>query len=188
MSEIWEHMLSEVCPRLRERNPKPAIFFDLADPEKREAGDVLRALELIGRFNAYYHTMLGLNEKEAFEVAEILGMPGLDTDLEALAGYLFAHLSVNTLVIHPVKSSCVMTKDGYFEARGPYCECPKLTTGAGDNFNAGFVFGVIAGLTMEQTLLMGMATSGYYVRYAAAPNLQELAGFLSDWAQGRLDP
>ena len=81
----------------------------------------------------------------------------------------------------------MITKDGYCVAQGPYCECPKLTTGAGDNFNAGFVFGMIAGFPMAQTLLMGMATSGYYVRNATSPNLQELIGFLSDWAHGRLD-
>ena len=187
MSEIWEHMLSEVCPRRRKRAAKPTLFFDLADPEKREAGDILRALELIGRFNAYYKTVLGLNEKEALEIAEILGMPDRGTDLEALARYLFSHMCVDTLVVHPVKSSCMVTKDGYCEARGPYCECPKLTTGAGDNFNAGFVFGAIAGLSMEQMLCMGMATSGYYVRNATSPNLRQLIGFLLDWAHDRLD-
>ena len=187
MSEIWERMLTEVHPRLSKRAAKPTIFFDLADPEKREAGDVLRALELIGRFGAHYKTVLGLNHKEALEIAEILGMSDQDASLEALARYLFSHLRVDTLVIHPVKRSCVITEDGYFEARGPYCECPKLTTGAGDNFNAGFVFGAIAGLTMEQTLLAGMATSGYYVRNAATPNRRQLVGFLSDWALGRLD-
>ena len=131
--------------------------------------------------------MLGLNEQEALEIAEILGMPDGDTDLEALARYLFSHMCVDTLVVHPVKSSCMVTKDGYCEAQGPYCECPKLTTGAGDNFNAGFVFGAIAGLSMEQMLCMGMATSGYYVRNATSPNLRQLIGFLLDWAHGRLD-
>jgi len=199
MSEIWERMLAEVLPRLSERNPKPILFFDLADPQKREAGDILHALGLIGRFGAHYQTVLGLNEKEAFEIAEILGMPGRgadrrtdgstdeSTDLEALARYLFAHMRVDTLVIHPVRSSCMITKEGYCEAPGPYCECPKLTTGAGDNFNAGFVFGAIAGLSMEQRLLMGMAASGYYVRNAASPNLRQLIGFLLDWAHDRLD-
>lgn len=187
MSEIWEHMLGEVLPLLPKSAVKPTIFFDLADPEKRETGDVLHALELIGRFNAHYNTVLGLNEKEAREIAEMLGMPARDADFEALARYLFARLRVNTLVIHPVKASCAMTRDGYHEAQGPYCESPKLTTGAGDNFNAGFVFATIAGLPMEQRLLLGMATSGYYVRNAAAPNLPRLADFIADWAQGRLD-
>jgi len=188
MSEIWEHMLAEVYPRLRKRAAKPTIFFDLADPEKREAGDILHALGLIGRFGAYYETVLGLNKKEAFEIAEILGMPGQDTDLETLARYIFSHMRVDTLVIHPVESSCMITNNGYCAAQGPYCERPKLTTGAGDNFNAGFVFGTIAGLPAEQTLFMGMATSGYYVRNATSPNLQELIGFLLDWAHDRLDP
>jgi len=187
MSQIWEHLLAEVCPRLRKRALKPTIFFDLADPEKREAGDILVALDLIGRFGAFYQTALGLNKKEAFEIAEVLGMSGQSADLETLSRYLFSHLCVDTLVIHPVESSCMITEDGYCEALGPYCERPKLTTGAGDNFNAGFVYGALAGLPMEQTLLLGMATSGYYVRNGASPHLQALIGFLLDWAHGRLD-
>lgn len=187
MSEIWEHMLSEVLPRLRKREVKPAIFFDLADPEKREEKDILYALELIDRFNAYYYTALGLNEKEAFEIAEILGITDAGQDLTALARRVFSKINVDMLVIHPVKGACMVTKDGCCAAKGPYCEHPRLTTGAGDNFNAGFIFGVTHGFGMEETLAMGMATSGYYVRNAKSPNAEQLIGFLCDWAENRLD-
>ena len=187
MSEIWEHMLSEVLPRLKKRDVKPTIFFDLADPEKRKKIDILRALELIGRFSEYYYTVLGLNKKEASEISEVLGMSGCNQTLEALARFIFSKISVDMLVIHPVKEACVITKDGYCFAEGPYCKHPKITTGAGDNFNAGFVFGVLAGLDMEEMLMLGMAMSGYYVRYAESPDLGQVVAFLHDWIENRLD-
>ena len=161
MSEIWEHMIEEVFPGLAPRAAKPTIFFDLADPEKREDSDVLHALELIGRFNDYYKTVLGLNKKEASEIAEILGLSARETDLETLARYIFSNIRIDALVVHPLKEACAITKDGYFAVDGPYCELPKLTTGAGDNFNAGFISGLAAGLDMEQNLTMGAAASGY---------------------------
>jgi hypothetical protein len=36
----------------------------------------------------------------------------------------------------------------------------------------------LLGLTLVQALCLGTATSGYYVRHAASPSAEELAGFL----------
>jgi sugar/nucleoside kinase (ribokinase family) len=69
---------------------------------------------------------------------------------------------------------------------GPFCEKPRLTTGAGDNFNAGYVLGLLLGLEPEEALLTGMATSGFYVRNAKSPDFAELVGFIDNWAQGNI--
>src|SRR5205085_5132037 len=42
MSDIWESLLLEFCPRLS--GPRRRIFFDLADPQKRAVEDIQRAL------------------------------------------------------------------------------------------------------------------------------------------------
>src|SRR5437764_9923364 len=63
MSDLWASLLDEISVRA---NPvRRTIFFDLADPEKRTAKDIVRALELIGRFEEHFDVILGLNEKEA---------------------------------------------------------------------------------------------------------------------------
>ena len=46
---------------------------------------------------------------------------------------------------------------------------PKLSTGGGDNFNAGLCFGQLAGLDFEESLYCANGTSGYYVRNAQSP-------------------
>ena len=71
---------------------------------------------------------------------------------------------------------------GFYEATGPYVEKPKLTTEAGDNFNAGFVLGLMLNLNPTEALLTGMATSGYYVRNAESPSFKQLIQFIEDWA------
>lgn len=187
MSEIWEYMLSEVLPKLKVSAAKPTIFFDLADPEKRKKEDILEALKLIGRFREYYQTVIGLNKKEASEISEILGMPPKNQDMESQARYIYTNIDVDALVIHPVKEACVVTQNEFFYVEGPYCEHPKLTTGAGDNFNAGFVFGKTTGFGMQDALFMGTATSGFYVRNKKSPDLQQIIEFLYSWSAGRLD-
>ena len=59
-------------------------------------------------------------------------------------------------------------------------------TSAGDNFNAGFMLGLLLGLTPDQALLTGMSTSGFYVRNAHSPNFKELYTFMKNWAEDKI--
>ena len=93
-------------------------------------------------------------------------------------------LDIYGVVIHPRKSAAatLRTKDGTETARfvGPFTSKPKLSTGAGDNFNAGFCLAQLAGLNVHQSLCCGNHTSGFYVRNAHSPSLVELATFLDN--------
>jgi sugar/nucleoside kinase (ribokinase family) len=66
---------------------------------------------------------------------------------------------------------------------GPYTRSPKLTTGAGDNFNAGFCFGQVQGFNAQESLILGVATSGLYVRNGRSASQKELMEFLALWSQ-----
>ena len=61
--------------------------------------------------------------------------------LRELARALRENLKIGTVVVHPKESAACATRDGSWWVEGPYTENPKLTTGAGDHFNAGFVIG-----------------------------------------------
>src|SRR5215510_12279117 len=76
MSDIWSAVLREICPNMKAGRRK--LFFDLADPEKRTNEDILRALELVMAFQKYFDVILGLNEKEGYEIAKNLGLPSTD--------------------------------------------------------------------------------------------------------------
>ena len=56
-------------------------------------------------------------------------------------------------------------------------ESPVLTTGAGDNFNAGVIAGLLAGLPLEAGLRMGTMTASFYVATGRSPTLPELWQF-----------
>ena len=73
MSEIWEAILNEnILPK---RGSNQTAFFDLCDPEKRNNEDIAHAMNLLGRFRKHLRVILGLNEKEAMELAEVYGLP-----------------------------------------------------------------------------------------------------------------
>jgi sugar/nucleoside kinase (ribokinase family) len=182
MSDIWAALQQELCPNLS--GPRRTMFFDLADPEKRTAQDISRALELIARFERHFEVVLGLNEKEANEIAEALGLAHKAHNTEALSVLgreLRARLSISTLVIHPVSYALAISGDSVNVVKGPHVSRPKITTGAGDHFNAGFCLGKLLGLDNAMSVLTGVATSGYYVRTARSPALGDLAGLLRKW-------
>ena len=177
--QLVEYMLPTVKPRERR------FFFDLADPEKRSVEDLLEALQLISRFEAFGRVTLGLNLKEAQQVAVALKLRIPQGDDEAtlrrMAAEIREHLRVATVVVHPRASAACATSSGTAWVPGPYVEAPLITTGAGDHFNAGFVTAQLLGLSAEAALAMGVGTSGYYVRTAQSPSLSDLETFLANW-------
>ncbi|MGA2544128.1 MAG: PfkB family carbohydrate kinase [Verrucomicrobiota bacterium] len=180
MSDLWEALLRDVCPALN--TPRRLLFFDLADPEKRTPADILRALDLIARFNRYFEVILGLNEKEALAIAQVLGLHAPSATPESLAETacrIAARLPIGTLVVHPVASALAVTAGQLSLVQGPWTPRPKVTTGAGDHFNSGFCLGKLLGLDNELSLLAGVATSGFYVRTAQSPAIAPLADFLT---------
>lgn len=193
MTDTWKKILEEIVPFLPKRNTKPILFIDLADPEKRENVEIIEALNLLRKFNDYFSVVLGLNKKEAYDIANVLdlfdnaSLEHMQVALKDLNKELYDYLQIDAVVIHPVDRSCCVIKGKYYEEDGPYIAKPKLSTGAGDNFNAGFVLGLLLDLNPDEALLLGMTTSGFYVRQARSPEYKELSDFLIEWSKGNKD-
>ena len=186
LSEIWEGMIKEVFPLLKSKDPKPFAFFDLADPEKRTGEDIKRAIGLIGQFEQKFRAILGLNEKELYEIAEVMGVAKKPT-LAETSRDLYKRLGIYCLVVHPVSSALCVINNELFETEGPLCKKPVLTTGAGDNFNAGFILGMSLGLDPLSCLSLGISTSGFYVRNAKSPTFDDAIQFAKDWGDDKYD-
>lgn len=186
MSEIWDHLIAEVLPvagggtdSLRQR----ILFVDLADPEKRTFEDIRTALGYLGRFQSQAHVevILGLNLKEAVEVAHVLGLPGQadpEGAIAPLAAAIRGAIGIGCVVIHPRRAAAAAARGESAWFAGPFVQHPMISTGAGDHFNAGFCLGRLLGLGLEESLCAGVACSGYYVRTAASPSREQLAEFI----------
>lgn len=191
MSSIWKGLLVEVFPLLEKSNEEKFVFFDLCDPEKRREDDISEALILIQNFSKYFNVILGLNLKEAVEVSQVLGLgvaedEDKEVDLKKLVTQVADKLGIYSVVVHPTIEAATVIAGTYYQTDGPYTPKPKLTTGAGDNFNAGFCLAQMLNLTPEQSLIMGVATSGYYVRNAKSPTFNEVIKFLKMWSEDNI--
>lgn len=183
MTSIFAEIVDRVLPRLPASATR-RFFFDLADPEKRAVEDLRGALNVVARFEQFGRVTLGVNLKEAQQVAAALACPGVGEDekgLKAAAAAIRTKLGIDTVVIHPRESAACATAQGTFWTAGPFCERPLITTGAGDHFNAGFSVGQMLGLEPDACLMTGVCTSGHYVRTGQSPSLADLETFLANW-------
>lgn len=190
LTDVLEGMLG----RVRSLGDKaPAwYFFDLCDPEKRTHEDLVQALRVMAAFGGDgRRVVLGLNEKESLEVCSALKLePGGDdaAGLLVRAERIAHHLSMSEVMIHPTRMAVAWTAVGTGSHEGPFCAAPRLTTGAGDHFNGGYMFARVMGLPASQAVIIGKCVSGFYVREGRGPSIGEIGLFARRWAGGSLDP
>ena len=185
MDAIWQKMQTELLPAVQFERRDPIFFVDPIDPAKRDNQDIVQAMARLAGFSNHFRTVLSLNRKEATEVGKAfgldLGVPLPEAPLEAITRELYRCLDLYGLLVHPVDCAACMWNGEYYEAPGPYAKEPRLTTGAGDNFNAGFVVATLLGLSPTESLVLGNAVSGFYVRQAKNPTFAELVTFMDTW-------
>lgn len=188
-------VLKGVLDRVASMGPDcpQTMFFDLCDPEKRPDEDLMEALSVMASFSRYAKTViLGLNEKESLEVCEAYGLAPGEPELDGLqkrAEAIARKTGVTEVVIHPTRAAAAWNTDGHTGLIvGPYCPKPKLTTGAGDHFNGGYVFARSMGLPPAKAVVIGKCVSGFYVREGRGPSVEELSIMADRWAGESLDP
>ncbi|MDZ7604241.1 MAG: hypothetical protein U5K79_01355 [Cyclobacteriaceae bacterium] len=183
-TDTWQGILADVLPKI---NKKPRVFFfDIADPSRRPDEDLKKALDVVAGYNDYGKVILGLNENETEKVYTALNRlnntnPDTSLSLIEKGKYIFNHINVWNLLIHPTNRSISITKEKVVELMGRFVKEPKISTGGGDNFNAGFCLGQMLGFSMEESMIAAMANSGAYVQNGNSPSVANLINYISQW-------
>ncbi len=169
---------------LKKTDHKPYIYFDLSDPTKRDKQDLREAIYYISNMQKVGKVVLGLNKNESELISQILKKE--ESDLAQRALMIKQEMGIFSCVIHDIKGACSGYENRGIWQDGPYTPNPKLSTGAGDNFNAGFCYGLLNGLNPDQALLTGVCTSGFYVRQQRSPKTHELKEFIKQFSNNHI--
>ncbi len=170
------------------------VLIDLSDPAKRSRADIDRGMKALTRMHAACPVTLGLNLSEAEQVCAVVAgeevvraaaSGSLADKCTTLAAAVREAIAVECVVVHP-REGAAAVRAGPAGAEavwvdGPFTPTPRLSTGAGDHFNAGLGLGLMLGLPLTECLRVATATSGAYVRDAQSPSrsrvLEVLATF-----------
>jgi nucleotide-binding universal stress UspA family protein len=187
--EVLSHMVIRL-----EREPasheRLRAFIDLSDPARRSDADIAGILDVITEMDTIADLTLGLNLAEAQRIDRVCGARALpditSPDSSAPAGKqllnaaqrLREKLRVDTVVIHPREGAAAANTKTAAWFEGPLCASPRLSTGAGDHFNAGFALAQVLRMPLDQCCAAGCAVSGIYVREGHSPTRDRLVSFL----------
>lgn len=195
---IWQQFRDKI---IKQSGRKDFYFmFDLCDPSRKSEQEIDEVIDLISSFSYYGKVTLGLNENETNKIWMALTgyresqLPSLET-----AGhFIYQAMNIDTLLIHPLDRTLVFTnsmstdirprptkeskpKPIVIELQGNVVMKPKVLTGGGDNLNAGYSLGLLAGYEIQYCMLLGMAAAGAYIQKGVSPNLVELIEYIDHW-------
>jgi hypothetical protein len=177
-NNIWQGLIDEVFTGA-EANTTRQFFIDLSDCSKRSAQGIAFALDLIKQFGRHGKVTLSLNRNEAGIVYKLLTAEEIPTELQVIGEALFARLHVATLIIHTSKMSLAWDAAGFYSNKPVFISNPTISTGAGDNFNAGFCIGQLLGLGTEASLILANSSSNCYIKSGESPTLKALHNYIS---------
>ncbi len=178
-SELWEGIINEVLPFVTGTEHKTFVFIDFSDCSRKQPGELRNALRLVRDFNKFLPVTVSLNQNEASVMLGILGLDEALPDHDLLEALLKA-MGVTELVLHRTRDAVAYSFEGFAGRQTFYCAEPRILTGGGDNFNAGYCFARFLELPLPECLLVANAVSGYYVKNGKSPSRPELAGFLEN--------
>jgi pfkB family carbohydrate kinase len=177
-TDIWKGLLADVVSVQGDHRNKKCIFFDLADCSKRSDELIKEAIGLMNQFALHARVILSLNKNEAGILSRILTGDSSDRNIATLGAGVFEMMGIDKIVVHSTKEACVFSKEDSFYFKSFYISDPKISTGAGDNFNAGFCAATLLQLPADQSLIFANAVSGYYVREGHSADIQDIKTFL----------
>lgn len=179
MNNLWEGLVKNILPNISKKSLEKNryMFVDLCDPTKRSVNELLEALKLLQDFHPWFDVILGLNIVEVQLVASCLGFKSdfkEEIDFEKALKRIADKTNFAQIALHTKKYGMVYSDGKLDRLDVELCLKPLISTGAGDNFNAGFCGGVLLGFTPPECLHMGITSSGFYVRNGRSANLDDI--------------
>jgi hypothetical protein len=178
-TDIWKGLLKDVLPKYSTHKEQIA-FFDLSDCSKRSKESIAEALQLIQEFAKHTRVILSLNKNEAGLIFKTLLDKDSKKDLFDTGKSIFEAMDIDTLVVHSAKQVAAFTNDDDITLDSFFIEDPKISTGAGDNFNGGFCAAQLLALDLCSSAMLANAVSGYYVRNGKSGQLPDIIHFLEN--------
>ena len=156
------------------------IMVDLADIMRRTAEDIGGLTSLLEDCAKIRAVTLSLNETEAMELGRHFGLPAKG-DYGELCEGLASRIDIHRVVLHATRACYTSENGATCWLPTQFDEAPRLLTGGGDNFNAGYAAGLLLGLRAELCNVYGNSMSSYFIKNGKSPNLSDMRNHMEKW-------
>ena len=179
----FNEIVAGICRLIWDSDKKQRMFFDFADIRKRDRQSLESTLQHLAAADKQVPMTLSLNEHEAALLFSYYG----ETLVEEITGAgaqtekIRNIIGLDELVVHtPYFAAAASAPEGYVAVPQHYCTSPVITTGAGDNFNGGYLASYLKGLNMAERLAVANAVTYQYVSLGHSPDKDEMLAELAD--------
>ncbi len=174
-SSVWQAFFDEVCAAGKV-NKDGFVFFDLCDFNRRTRDELSGVIKLMKQFTQYRTTILSLNKNEASLLYErTRGEIPQAIDMDDLLKYLQDSFQIDEIIIHQHHESLLICSEGLVKSPVMRIENPKISTGAGDNFNAAYCFARLLDLTPLERLRFANLYAQNYIAIGKSLKLESLS-------------
>jgi len=174
----FDEIVANICGLLKDIQGERRMFFDFADISKSERATLESSLGKLAALNKQIPMTLSLNEHEAGILFSYYGEsidPQDSRDADTKTERVRAALGLDELIAHtPYFAAASSVSEGSCVVPQNYCTSPVITTGAGDNFNGGYLVAMLKGLPMAERLAVANAVTYLYVSGGHSPDKDEL--------------
>ena len=150
------------------------LFLDLSDVKAKDINEIEEYFQVIERIKRCWDitTCLSVNENELRALANKFRV-NKGTEKETIQS-VRQLCRIDELILHAMDNAVFCSKEKLITVEKNICKKPVLTTGAGDNFNAGICVGKLLDLTPEMQLKVGNNAAEFYVANGYSGNLEQI--------------
>jgi sugar/nucleoside kinase (ribokinase family) len=170
---LWRDLYEE-CASIFSVDKRKYVFFDLCDFNRKTDEEIRSILNLIGQFSLLRTTILSLNRNEVMLLDERIFKKRIRSEISAIAENIHHHYSIDEIIVHSNTVSFAFIGNENYSAETKYIAMPKISTGAGDNFNAAYAFASLMGLTAKERLGFANLYAYTYLFDGKSPGLRNL--------------
>jgi len=179
-SILWKNLAEEFLPNAKIA-PNAILSVDLCDVASRSAQDICEMIDVLRSFKKYCKVVLNVNFNEYSQVYAALTGKTAPENVEE--SDLIAVTGLDVVCVHLHKGSTAFDASGSATVNTYFIKNPKISTGGGDNFNAGFTMAVYRGLSLRDCLVVANAVSGFYIKNGHSPEPSDLLAHAEEWEQ-----
>jgi len=176
-TNLWKGIINDILPAYKKEKNQIA-FFDLSDCSKRSSESILEMLSLLKTFSKYTKVILSVNRNEATIINKVLCNENVPGDFKSICGKVYEQLAIDMLVFHSSTASYVFANGDCVAGESFFNKAPLFSTGAGDNFNAGFAAAQLLELEAKNSLMFANAIAAQYIQSGISPQPQQIISFL----------
>jgi sugar/nucleoside kinase (ribokinase family) len=171
-TSIWQGLLGEVLRKtVQDRNK--LLLVDISDCSRRSNGDIREMLKLMRAFTVYFKVVFSLNYNEAQTIVKAFDFPVLGIAEAAEKVHVLA--GVDLTVLHLSNGAYALDRGGGCFLPGRQVERPVLSTGGGDHFNAGLLWGLLRGLSNTDAVHTANTVGSMYVASGKSPSAGDVS-------------